>query len=53
MRDLINHALDYNVMDKSSVVTSRCLNDCSEETDRLKRLYIREYRNLFRRRYAN
>ena len=50
--DLLNHVLDYYFMDKSSIVTSRCLNDGSEETDRLKRLYIRDYHNFFRRRYV-
>ncbi len=52
MSDLLNLALDYYVTDKSNIVTIRCLTDCSQETDRLKRLYIRDYHNFFRRRYV-
>ena len=50
--DLLNHALDYYVIDKSSIVRSRRLIDCSEKTDRLKKLYLRNDQKFFRWRYV-
>ncbi len=42
MSHLVNKALEHYAMDKPSVVSSRYLNDPSDQTDRLHFLYIRD-----------